>query len=86
VIFSFIEHHRARWPVKLMCSAFDVSTSGFYAWLSRPESDQERLRAAILEEPLPFQAAPPCGATTGRTADPPGGQASQTRSQERLSV
>jgi transposase InsO family protein len=50
VIFSFIDEHRTRWPVTLMCSAFDVSTSGFYAWLSRPESDQERRRAAILEE------------------------------------
>jgi transposase InsO family protein len=50
VIFSFIDEHRTRWPVKLMCSAFDVSTSGFYAWLSRPQSDQERRRAAILEE------------------------------------
>jgi putative transposase len=50
VIFSFIDEHRTRWPVTLMCSAFAVSTSGFYAWLSRPQSDQERRRAAILEE------------------------------------
>jgi transposase InsO family protein len=50
VIFSFIDEHRTRWPVTLMCSTFDVSTSGFYAWLSRPESDQERRRRVILEE------------------------------------
>jgi putative transposase len=50
VTFSFIEEHRARWPVTLMCEVFEVSTSGFYAWLSRPQSEQERRRQAILAE------------------------------------
>ena len=30
--------------------ALSVSTSGFYAWLSRPQSEQERCREAILAE------------------------------------
>jgi putative transposase len=50
VTFSFIEEHRTRWPVTLMCEVFEVSTSGFYAWLARPESEQERRRQAILQE------------------------------------
>jgi transposase InsO family protein len=50
VIFSFIEGHKSRWPVTLMCQVLSVSTSGFYAWLARPTSEQERRREAILAE------------------------------------
>jgi len=50
VIFSFIEQHKQTWPVSLMCGALSVSTSGFYAWLSRPTSEQERRRQALLAE------------------------------------
>ena len=39
VIFSFIFQHKQTWPVTLMCEALSVSTSGFYAWLSRPSSE-----------------------------------------------
>ena len=48
--FSFIEQHKGRWPVTLMCQALSVSTSGFYAWLSRPTSEQELRREALLAE------------------------------------
>lgn len=50
MIFSFIEQHKQTWPVSLMCGALSVSTSGFYAWLSRPASEQERRRQALLAE------------------------------------
>ncbi len=50
MIFSFIEGHKHDWPVTLMCRALSVSTSGFYAWLSRPTSDQEKRRESILAE------------------------------------
>jgi putative transposase len=50
VTFSFIEEHKQQWPVTLMCQVFSVSTSGFYAWLARPQSAQEQRREAILAE------------------------------------
>jgi putative transposase len=50
VIFSFIEEHKHQWPITLMCQSFSVSTSGFYAWLSRPQSEQEQRRQTILAQ------------------------------------
>lgn len=38
------------WPVTLMCETFNVSTSGYYAWLCRPDSEQEIRRQNILQE------------------------------------
>jgi putative transposase len=56
VIFSFIEQHKRAWPVKILCQTLAVSTSGFYAWLARPDSEQERRRQAILAEIRTIQA------------------------------
>jgi transposase InsO family protein len=50
VIFSFIEQHKDLWPIRLMCDTLGVSTQGFYAWRSRPASDQQRRRDALLVE------------------------------------
>ncbi|GLS39936.1 hypothetical protein GCM10010869_55330 [Mesorhizobium tianshanense] len=36
--FAFIAKHRAIWPVAWLCSALDVSRSGFHAWLNRSPS------------------------------------------------
>ena len=33
--FQFVFQHKAKWPVKWMCSALQVSMSGFYRWQSR---------------------------------------------------
>jgi putative transposase len=31
VTFRFIDAHRDRWPVRLLCDALDVSAAGYYA-------------------------------------------------------
>ena len=48
--FAAIAAEKARFPVAWMCKQLEVSTSGYYAWLSRPQSarqvrDEEVTRA-----------------------------------------
>ena len=50
MIFAFIDEHRRRRPVTLMCDVFEVSTSGFYAWRGRRASAQEQRRDTLLVE------------------------------------
>ena len=50
MIFPFIEPHREVWPVTVMCETLGVSPQGFYAWLSRPNSEQQKHRDALLAE------------------------------------
>jgi putative transposase len=49
-----MERYRTEFPVQKMAEVLDVSRSGFYAWLKRPESERQRenrwLDAAIRAE------------------------------------
>lgn len=45
--FAFIAKHREIWPVNWMCEALGVSRSGFFAWLTRPQSECARSDAAL---------------------------------------
>jgi len=51
VMFGFVAKHRVVWPVSWMCDALGVSTSGFHAWLTRPQSapalKDEKLGAVV---------------------------------------
>jgi len=46
--FAFVAKHRSIWPVAWICSALDVSRSGFHAWLTRRTSRRAQDDAAIL--------------------------------------
>jgi len=48
VTFAFIDDHRGRWPVRLMCETLEVSTAGYYAWRERPPSFAEQRRDALV--------------------------------------
>jgi putative transposase len=50
VTFAFIDEHRHRWPVCLLCDALDVSTAGYYAWRDRPVSARQQRQDALLVE------------------------------------
>ena len=45
--FAFISAEKASYPVKVLCDALEVSTSGYYASLTRPASAHE-LRDEVL--------------------------------------
>jgi putative transposase len=47
VKFGFVAKYRGVWPVQLMCEALGVSRSGFYAWLTRPQSKRDQLDEVI---------------------------------------
>ena len=50
MIFSFIQQHAEEWPVSVMCEILGVSTQGYYAWRTRPDSAQQLRREALLVE------------------------------------
>jgi putative transposase len=50
VKFAFVEVEKASFPIAFMCKRLEISTSGFYAWRRRPESNRSRedRRLAVL--------------------------------------
>jgi putative transposase len=48
--FRFIEDHRGIYPVRLMCSALEVSPAGYYAWRGRPVSARAASNTMLLAE------------------------------------
>lgn len=53
MIYKFIKMNRSIFPVKKMCRTLKVSRSGFYSWLSKPESkrsiENKMLKSRIRE-------------------------------------
>jgi putative transposase len=49
VRYSFIEAHRGRWPVRLMCRLLCVAPGGYYGWRGRPASLRTQRRAALVD-------------------------------------
>ncbi len=50
MIFRFIEAHRNMFPVTVMCRVLEVSTSGYYAWRHRPESERARANRELVAQ------------------------------------
>ena len=48
--YVFIRDHRVAFPVDLMCRTLGVGSSGFYAWLKRPESPRSQENRRLLME------------------------------------
>ncbi len=48
--YQFIEEHRQEFMVTLMCRVLAVSTSGYYAWRTRPVSTREMANRSLLKE------------------------------------
>jgi len=50
--YPFIDRERRSYPVTVLCRVMKVSTSGFYAWITRPQSrraiETAQLEAAIV--------------------------------------
>jgi putative transposase len=48
VTYRFIDEHKDRWPVRLLCETLEVSPAGYYAWRQRPPSAQEQRQDVLL--------------------------------------
>lgn len=48
--FVFIKEHKREFPTTLLCNVLKVSSSGFYAWLKRPESKRARENEDLVKK------------------------------------
>jgi putative transposase len=48
VKFAFIEKHLKEFPVEASCRVLEVSRSGYYAWIDRPESAYVKRREELV--------------------------------------
>src|SRR5262245_26050423 len=48
--YDFVERHRGRWPVRLMCRVLRVSPGGYYDWRRRPASRTAQRREALVAD------------------------------------
>ena len=46
--YDFVEAHREKWPVRLMCRVLRVSPGGYYDWRGRPASTRTERREALV--------------------------------------
>ena len=48
--FRVVEDCRGAWPVQALCHVLGISTAGYYAWRSRPESKRAVEDHALLDD------------------------------------
>jgi hypothetical protein len=46
--YDFVEAHRGRWPVRLMCRVLRVSAGGYYDWRGRPQCSTATRHGALV--------------------------------------
>lgn len=55
--YHFIEQHHSQFPVRTLCRVLGVSTAGYYAWRTRPESPRQQANHALLGQIRAVQQA-----------------------------
>jgi len=48
--FRVVEDCRDAWPVQALCRVLGISTAGYYAWRSRPDSKRVVENSALLAD------------------------------------
>jgi putative transposase len=48
--YRFIDQHKDRWPVRLLCQTLEVAPAGYYAWRQRPRRSQQQRRDTLVVE------------------------------------
>ncbi len=48
--FRVVEDYRGTWPVQELCHVLGISTAGYYAWRSRPESKHAAEDRVLLDD------------------------------------
>ena len=48
--YRFVDEHKDRWPVLLLCETLEVSPAGYYAWRQRPPGGRGQRQDALLVE------------------------------------
>jgi putative transposase len=56
--YRFVHKHRTVWPIGVQCRVLEVSRSGYYAWLGRPESRSARRRGELTDRIREIHARP----------------------------
>jgi transposase InsO family protein len=50
VTYRFIDDHKDRWPIRLLCDTLEVAPAGYYAWRQRPPNARQQRQDALLVE------------------------------------
>jgi putative transposase len=49
VRYRFVREHAKQFPIAMLCRVMQVATSGYYAWLRRPQSPRARVNRALAQ-------------------------------------
>ena len=55
--YAFIREHQQQYTVKRMCKVLRVSSSGYYDWIDRPESERSKSNRALMTKIRCFHQA-----------------------------